>query len=241
MKWEKDEIDKIIKLFNDGEDYVSIANSLKRTRQSIRIKLNKLGFFIKDKNRFFHEKYCKHCGGIFDSYKIEKRKFCSSSCSASFNNKIREKNNTPIGKKFKDKSKIKISFYLEKNKKCLNCDKIVTNKFCNSKCQHEYKRKILFQKIENQEIGISHKSYKKYLIEKFGGKCMECGWDKVNPITGKVPIELEHIDGNSENNSLENLKLLCPNCHSLTPTYKSLNRGNGRYNRMVRYKEGKSF
>ena len=70
---------------------------------------------------------------------------------------------------------------------------------------------------------------------------MECGWNKINPITNKVPIELEHIDGNSENNSLDNLKLLCPNCHSLTPTYKALNIGNGRYKRMKRYKDGKSY
>jgi len=70
---------------------------------------------------------------------------------------------------------------------------------------------------------------------------MECGWDKRNPLSNKIPIELEHIDGNSENNMLENLKLLCPNCHSLTPTYKALNTGNGRAFRRERYKIGKSF
>jgi 5-methylcytosine-specific restriction endonuclease McrA len=74
---------------------------------------------------------------------------------------------------------------------------------------------------------------------------MECGWDKINPITNNVPIELEHIDGDSTNNSLENLKLLCPNCHSLTPTFGALNKGNGRWskrklNRRKRYNDGKS-
>ena len=39
---------------------------------------------------------------------------------------------------------------------------------------------------------------------------MDCGWCEKNIVTNKVPIELEHIDGNSENNSLDNLKLLCP-------------------------------
>ena len=87
----------------------------------------------------------------------------------------------------------------------------------------------------------STKTLKRFLIENYGDKCMECGWCEINKVTGKVPIELEHIDGNSENNSLENLKLLCPNCHSLTPTYKALNSGNGRYKRMERYKEGKSY
>ena len=87
----------------------------------------------------------------------------------------------------------------------------------------------------------SSRTSKSYLIKLHGAKCMECGWDKINPYTNKVPIELKHIDGNSENNELSNLKLLCPNCHSLTPTYKALNKGNGRHKRMERYKEGKSF
>lgn len=54
---------------------------------------------------------------------------------------------------------------------------------------------------------------------------MECGWDKINKYSNKCPIELEHIDGNHDNNKIENVRLLCPNCDSLTPTYKGLNRG----------------
>ena len=69
---------------------------------------------------------------------------------------------------------------------------------------------------------------------------MDCGWCRVHPVTGKVPIELEHIDGNSLNNSPDNVKLLCPNCHSLTSTYKALNMGKGRHSRRQRYQEGKS-
>lgn len=39
----------------------------------------------------------------------------------------------------------------------------------------------------------------------------------------KAPLELDHIDGNSHNNSLENLRLLCPNCHAQTSTYRGKN------------------
>jgi len=39
-----------------------------------------------------------------------------------------------------------------------------------------------------------------------------------------VPIELDHINGNHKDNSLKNLRLLCPNCHAQTPTYRSKNR-----------------
>lgn len=56
-----------------------------------------------------------------------------------------------------------------------------------------------------------------------------------------IPLELEHRDGNSENNSPENLCMLCPNCHAQTPTYKVRNRGNGRHKRRQRYAAGQSY
>jgi 5-methylcytosine-specific restriction endonuclease McrA len=39
-----------------------------------------------------------------------------------------------------------------------------------------------------------------------------------------IPLELDHINGNNGDNRLENLRLLCPNCHALTPTYRSKRR-----------------
>ena len=112
----------------------------------------------------------------------------------------------------------------------------IRNKFCSNKCHklNEMNKMVLNGTAKSITM-------KKYLINLNGNKCMECGWCEVNPTSGKVPIELEHIDGNSENNNLDNLKLLCPNCHSLTPTYKGLNKGNGRHKRRERYKEGKSY
>lgn len=68
------------------------------------------------------------------------------------------------------------------------------------------------------------------LIHELGAKCQKCSWAEINQLTNRVPIELEHTDGNYRNNKYYNLKLLCPNCHSLTPYYKALNarRGFGR-------------
>jgi hypothetical protein len=127
----------------------------------------------------------------------------------------------------------------EKEKFCLSCGKLIPNRntYCNNKCQGDYKRKIDFEKIENGDDTFYFERYKSYLIFNHGNKCMKCGWDERHPITGNVPIQLEHIDGNSDNNKLNNLLLLCPNCHSLTPTFGALNKGNGRENRRLKRNE----
>jgi len=67
-----------------------------------------------------------------------------------------------------------------------------------------------------------------YLFDKYKSKCCKCGWSEVHKITGKVPLEVNHVDGNHKNNKESNLELICPNCHSLTDSYRSLNYGNGR-------------
>ena len=78
--------------------------------------------------------------------------------------------------------------------------------------------------------GISN-YIKRYLFEKFHNKCCKCGWGETNSYTGNIPLEVEHKDGNYANNLEDNLELLCPNCHSLTETYKGANKGQGRKDR----------
>jgi hypothetical protein len=62
-------------------------------------------------------------------------------------------------------------------------------------------------------------AWKNKLIIERGHKCQTCNLTKW--VSGNaVPLELEHVDGNNKNNVKDNLKLLCPNCHSQTKTWK---------------------
>ena len=213
-KWTQEEILTMLEYIENGnKTYEEIGKILNRSGDSIRGKLNKLhkkisSFKIKE------EINCLECNKLINNLTYKNRKFCSNSCSATFNNKKRVKKENNI-------------------KRCLNCNEIVDrrNKYCNNKCQCQYEKNELFKKIENGDSSLYEGHYKKYLIEKYGEKCMECNWNRIHPITGKVPIQMEHINGNSSDNTLSNLKLLCPNCHSLTPTFGALNKGNGRKNR----------
>jgi hypothetical protein len=72
---------------------------------------------------------------------------------------------------------------------------------------------------------------RRWLIETRGEKCESCGWAERHPITKKVPVEIHHIDGKWDSNKPENLQLLCPNCHSLTKTFRNLNENSGRIRR----------
>ena len=116
---------------------------------------------------------------------------------------------------------------------CVNCGKEVTKantmkKYCSNKCQQHFQSE---EKIRLGTAGIH--CLKHHLIKHQGMKCYNCGITKWQ--NKDIVMDLEHLDGNSTNNDLTNLRLICPNCHSQTSTYKNRNKGRGRLSRRLRY------
>lgn len=162
---------------------------------------------------------CNFCKIIL-SYEFRNNKFCGRSCSAKYYNQNR---------------KIKIF--------CIECNKIIlgdsSRKFCSKKCQQTCQStKLVGRWKDGLEKGwcgngFAVASYiRNYLFKKNNSKCEECRWNKINVTTNKIPLQIHHIDGDASNCKENNLKLLCPNCHSLTSTFGRLNKKTVRMHRL---------
>ncbi len=147
-------------------------------------------------------KFCPNCKKRL-SYEGRFWKFCSHSCAASFNNRRRE----------------------VKKRLCLICGKI-TNKYGSGRyakhCVSCVKSGVVyFKKLENIKTDGGRKSW---LLRNRGHRCETCLKTRWNGQS--IPLDMHHVDGNSDNNADKNLELLCPNCHAQTKTYKNKKRDN---------------
>lgn len=122
---------------------------------------------------------------------------------------------------------------------CLHCSKEnkyganKTNKFCNNTCQQLHIWETITKPaVERGECTSASRAPKRYIIEVCGEICAEC---QTGPEWNGKPLtlELDHIDGNSDNNLPSNLRLLCPNCHSQTDTHGSKGQGK-RYKKVTK-------
>lgn len=164
-------------------------------------------------------KRCQQCRAVL-VYEKRWNKFCSMSCAATFNNQglRRHEGQRP---------------------KCLACRSILkrsSRKFCCVACQHEYQYKRFIERwLAGKEDGKSgglgtSKHIRRWVEERDGRKCLLC--ERTTWTSRKIPLVLDHIDGNSQNNTPGNLRLICPNCDQLQPTWGGRNRGNGRKARL---------
>ena len=157
---------------------------------------------------------CKQCGKETSS-----PKFCNKSCAATYNNR---------GVRRHGKARRKCTVCGEPTKRS-------TSTVCSLKCDSVRRRQEYIERWKRGEVSgtkgtkvVSISGHvRTFLLEEANYKCTECGWGEINKSTGNPPLEIDHIDGDWTNNIPENLRVLCPNCHSLKPTHTGLNRGSG--------------
>jgi 5-methylcytosine-specific restriction endonuclease McrA len=144
-------------------------------------------------------------------------KFCSLSCSATYNNTIRPKRS--------------------QEGVCVECKQLIpsTRKYC-KQCRPVLASDRRNRKIDNwlagewdggTTSGLS-KIIRNFLLEEAKYSCSKCGFNTPHPDDNKTILEINHIDGDGTNHTRSNLEVICPNCHALTSTYRGRNVGHGR-------------
>lgn len=176
-------------------------------------------------------KKCKTCNAII-VYEKRENIYCDNSCAAQVRNKLPRKTRGPM----RTSSRIRLTNCLECNKSLL---KSPNSKYCSKECDKINKRKQHAQTFSEGKLNNAQ-ALRKHMLANNENKCMdpECVWDQEKR---PVSLEVDHIDGNPENNLPSNLRLLCRNCHSLTSTYGVKNLGHGRTKRRQRYQESKKY
>lgn len=117
-------------------------------------------------------------------------------------------------------------------KKCLWCKEGIlkkgAKKYCSEKCCAKNKYMEYFLDWYN---GINKKKQyfilREYLELIYGHRCSQCG---ITQWLGcEIIFEVDHINGDSSDDSKENVRLLCRNCHSQTKTYANSKSKSGRF------------
>ena len=160
----------------------------------------------------------QECSAEFVQKSGAKGLYCSRSCAATINNSRFPKR--------------------KKSRAVCPCGTEVVNKgaskYCSSEHSAFYRRLEKIQPwLDGEWDGSTNggglsRHIRRYLLDQADNKCTRCGWGEVNPLLDKPILTIDHIDGDWRNNMVDNLRVLCYNCHTLTPTFNALNKGNAK-------------
>ena len=84
---------------------------------------------------------------------------------------------------------------------------------------------------------LSRSKKRKRLFTESMYACSQCGFNKTRECGGSI-LEIDHIDGDHTNNSYDNLRVLCPNCHALTPNFRNWGRPRSEGKTSTRVRKG---
>ena len=124
---------------------------------------------------------------------------------------------------------------------CKSCTKLFAigkasqGVYCSLQCQQDLKATQALEAWKNKELQgwtgqtVQLKPFvRRYMLEKNNYACEVCGWNERHPIDGLPLVEVDHIDGDAEHSWEENLRVLCPNHHAMTPTHRARNKNSKR-------------
>ena len=152
----------------------------------------------------------------------ENPRFCSRSCSASYNNRLSPKRQRVIR---------------QPDTTCKSCGNTFIkrrkeHKFCSKQCSVDYYKLLLYTKFERDgrfypcdDTPRNSTTVRNYLIHKYGNICMICGQSGENWNKKPMTLIIDHINGDSRDWSMGNIQMVCSNCDSQLPTYKGRNKG----------------
>lgn len=123
-----------------------------------------------------------------------------------------------------------------KERPCSACGTLTSNvKYCKLGCQQAWQKdRRVHLWLQRELQGHSGKTLslrkwvRDYLKEVRGSQCSQCGWDDRHPLDNSSLTEVDHIDGDASSSWIENLRILCPNCHSKTATFRARNKNSKR-------------
>lgn len=151
---------------------------------------------------------CENCSSSH-SGSYGSGRFCDAKCARGFSTKSsRSEINRKVSSSLKGRSLSRPGFKHSEETKILLRQK---------------KLQLTIEQARNKPFDALSKSARKTVVlEEQNRKCLECGLGEI--WNGKkLTLQIDHIDGNNQNNVRENLRGLCPNCHTQTPTYGSKN------------------